>query len=445
MNTILTIILILSFVALLVYILRGGNLIVGFFLISLLWFIVSGNDALAIQKAFSDKIVSSASTVFAVIFGSWFGRVLVDTEIVSTLIKKTVELGGDKPKITVILLTFVSTAIFSSVYGIGITMAVGLITLPIMFSLGVPKPVAVTSFCLAHAAGMMVNPNWFSQLKVYFPAMEYNTESNFGGYFKNGLMCLVAAMVVAIVMVIVRLGKGKVQHTWAAQAPMNNGPKKLFILAYFTPIFPVILVAFLKFEIISALIASIVLTVILTGDIARPKQCVELLMRTLREGMADIAILIGVMSFIWIYSAAAKSCAPILKPLISAILPASPLIAALAFGILAPLGLFRGPLTLSGVGSALVAILAATFDQGSTPLYSYMFTAMLIWVTWTAMTPGCCPTQSTNAWLLSYTKLDTKEHVKSTLPWVWILAIIMAVIVYINFGNLPIEIPVITK
>lgn len=414
----------------------------GFFLISLLWFIVSGKSVFEIQQAFSDKIVSSASNVFAVIFGSWFGRVLVDTDIVSTLIKKTVELGGDKPKVTVILLSIVSTAIFSSVYGIGITMAVGLITLPIMFSLGVPKPVAVTTFCLSHAAGMMVNPNWFSQLQVYFPAIEYNTDSNFGGYFKCGLVCLCICLVLIAVMTLIRLRGGKIQHTWAAQAPNIGTTKKLFFLAYLTPIVPVILVAFCKFDIISALIAAIVITVILTGDVFKPKQCVELLMRILREGMADIAILIGVMSFIWIYSAAAKSCAPILSPLISAILPKNALVVALAFGILAPLGLFRGPLTISGVGSALVAILAATFEEGGTPLYPYMFTAMLIWTTWTPMTPGTCPTQSTNAWLLSYTKLDTKEHLKSTLPWTWLLAIIMALVVYFFFAKLPIEMPV---
>ena len=429
MNILLAVILIASFVALLVYLLRGGNLIVGFFLIAILWCVVAGMNPKEIQTLFNDRILNSGGTVFAIIFGSWFGRVLVDTEIVSTLIKKTVELGGDRPKVTIILLTIVSAAIFSSVYGIGVAMAVGLITLPIMFSLGVPKPLAVTTFCLSHAAGMMVNPNPFSQLQVYYPDIVYQ-----GTYFNFGLTALGITIAVSIVMVIIRMRKGKVQHAWAAQAPgQTTGARKMFFLAYLTPILPVVFVAFLSWEIVPSLIASIVITIILTGEILKPKQCLELLLRTLRDGMSDIAILIGVMTMIWVYAAAAKECAPILDPIISPLLPKSALVMAVAVGLLAPLGLFRGPLTLSGIGSAVVAILSAT---AANVLYPYTFTAMLTWVPWITMTFGTCPTQSTNAWLLSYTKLNVKEHMKSILPWTWLIAIILSVVMYFFFGNL---------
>lgn len=431
MNTLLAIILLASFVVLLVYLLRGGNLLIGFFLIAIVWCVVAGMNPNEIQQLFNDRIISSGGTVFAIIFGSWFGRVLVDTEIVSTLIKKTVELGGDRPKVTIILLSIVSTAIFSSVYGIGVAMAVGLITLPIMFSLGISKPLAVTSFCLSHAAGMMINPNPFSQLQVYYPDMVYQ-----GTYFNFGLTALAITLAICVIMVTVRLRKGTVQHAWAAQAPgQTTGVRKMSPFAYLTPIFPVIFVAFLSWQIVPALIASIVIAIILTGEILRPKKCIELLLRTLRDGMNDIAILIGIMTMIWVYAAAAKACAPILDPFITPLLPKSPLVIAVAFGIMAPLGLFRGPLTLSGIGSAVVAILSAT---AAGTMYPYTFTAMLTWVPWITMTFGTCPTQSTNAWLLSYTKLDIKEHLKSTLPWTWITAIILSVVMYFYFGNLPI-------
>ena len=39
-----------------------------------------------------------------VVFGAWFGRVLLATGIADTLIRKTVELGGDKPVIILSLI-----------------------------------------------------------------------------------------------------------------------------------------------------------------------------------------------------------------------------------------------------------------------------------------------------------------------------------------------------
>ena len=43
------------------------------------------------------------SVLVNVVFGAWFGRVLLETGIAATLIRKTTELGGDKPAITCIL------------------------------------------------------------------------------------------------------------------------------------------------------------------------------------------------------------------------------------------------------------------------------------------------------------------------------------------------------
>ena len=59
-----------------------------------------------------------------VVFGSLFGRVLLETGIASTMIRKTVELGGDRPTIICILVSIVTTAIFSSMYGAGAVVAI---------------------------------------------------------------------------------------------------------------------------------------------------------------------------------------------------------------------------------------------------------------------------------------------------------------------------------
>ncbi|MFR3754083.1 MAG: hypothetical protein ACLTW9_20800 [Enterocloster sp.] len=75
-----------------------------------------------------------------VFFGAFFGRVLVDTGIAATLIRKVVELGGDKPRITMALLCIVTAIIFMSMTGIGPVISIAVIVLPILLSLGIPAP-----------------------------------------------------------------------------------------------------------------------------------------------------------------------------------------------------------------------------------------------------------------------------------------------------------------
>lgn len=71
-----------------------------------------------------------------------FGRILVETGIAGTIIRKAVELGGDKPGLTTSLLCIVTTAIFTTAYGVGAVIAIGVIVFPILLSLGTSKPLA---------------------------------------------------------------------------------------------------------------------------------------------------------------------------------------------------------------------------------------------------------------------------------------------------------------
>ena len=82
----------------------------------------------------------------------------METGIASTLIRKTVELGGDKPMVTIALLNIVTAIIFTAMTGAGPVIAIGIIVLPIMMSLGVPKAIAMFSFMESVAAGIYLNP-----------------------------------------------------------------------------------------------------------------------------------------------------------------------------------------------------------------------------------------------------------------------------------------------
>ena len=51
------------------------------------------------------------SVLVNVVFGAWFGRVLLETGIAATLIRKTTELGGSIIRLSIIRLTVRATAI----------------------------------------------------------------------------------------------------------------------------------------------------------------------------------------------------------------------------------------------------------------------------------------------------------------------------------------------
>lgn len=100
---------------------------------------------------------------------------------------------------------------------------------------------------------------------------------------------------------------------------------------------------------------------------------------------------------------------------------------ALGLGVLAPLALFRGPLHVWGAGAATAAVLTATH------LFSQWFLLPVLYVP-TLLAVAIDVTQSWNIWALTYTKLDSRQFIKTGLPVVWVVAIINELIAWSMFG-----------
>ena len=109
------------------------------------------------------------------------------------------------------------------------------------------------------------------------------------------------------------------------------------------------------------------------------------------------------------FNKAAELCVPYFNALLGNVIPHNTLVISIAFALLAPLGLFRGPLTLFGCGAATLGILKGI--GFSTP---YLFALMVI--PSITMNVSICMTQSWIAWGVSYAKVSTREHLKKTLP-----------------------------
>ena len=124
---------------------RGGNLTLGFLIMAILWTIIGLVPLnVAIKEIYTEPVLKYGSTIVNIIFGSWFGRVLVDTGIAGSISRRTQTVGNRYPVVATILISCVLALIFSSSYGVGSAIAIGVIIFPIMYSIGVPKHIAVS-------------------------------------------------------------------------------------------------------------------------------------------------------------------------------------------------------------------------------------------------------------------------------------------------------------
>ena len=112
--------------------------------------------------------IRMAAAYCAVIFGSWLGQLLNRTGVTETIIKKSAELGGDRPLVAVLLLSAVTALLFTVLSGLGSIIMVGTIVLPIFISIGIPAATAGCIFLMAFATGLALNvANWQTFASIF--------------------------------------------------------------------------------------------------------------------------------------------------------------------------------------------------------------------------------------------------------------------------------------
>lgn len=196
-STIIAILLLITFVGFIYYIMKGGNLMIGFFVMAILWSVIGLVPFnVAIEKVFATPALNYGPTIIYIVFGSWFGQVLVDSGIAPSISAATNKVGKKRPMIAAILVSFVTCLIFVSAYGVGSVIAIGVILLPILLSIGMPRDLALAVFSLSIGAPMYINVVLYNQMKAFFPKAQYG-----GTYLVFG----VCAMLVQIVAVLIML------------------------------------------------------------------------------------------------------------------------------------------------------------------------------------------------------------------------------------------------
>ena len=69
--------------------------------------------------------------------------------------------------------SLVTALLFTSIYGVGAAISIGVIAIPIMLALGIPPKVAAPAFTMAIGAGNYLNPVEFGIFKNFFKGIEY--------------------------------------------------------------------------------------------------------------------------------------------------------------------------------------------------------------------------------------------------------------------------------
>ncbi|MBU3805375.1 MAG: citrate transporter [Candidatus Fournierella pullistercoris] len=449
MEYVIGILLLAAFFGLVVYAVRGGNLMMGMLIMAVVWtalplignalvtnpaFIESGAGVVdltlteALNKVFQSGPEGWGSVLVNVMFGAWFGRVLLETGIASTLIRKTVELGGDRPAVICILLSIVTTAIFSTLFGAGAVVAIGVIILPILMSLGIPKVLAEVSFMMSVGAGMYLNPVLTGQFQAFFLDAEGKQQVTYESNVTFGLIGLGVQLAVVILMILFTLRPKRVVHAWATtksrkELHRDNAPG----IALITPIIPVVLLIAFNVPIILGFTIGSFYALWVCGRLSSWRATCRVVNKDYFDGVVDTAPLIGFLLVLPMFNKSAELCAPYFKALLGGFIPDSTLVIGIAFAILAPLALFRGPLTLFGCGAAVLGIL----NGFGFPVH-WLFCLLVI--PSISMNVSACVTQSWIAWGVGYTKVSTRDHMKLSIPAAWAVCIIMEVVAYFMFG-----------
>ncbi|HBE86735.1 MAG TPA: citrate transporter, partial [Lachnoclostridium sp.] len=376
-NVIIGIIMILSFLGMVWYCVKGLNLMVGFAVMATFWTAlalvgnsISPNSAME-GKSFIDVLTYvyadgpagyAKSILVNVFFGAFFGRVLVETGIASTLIRKVVELGGDKPRITMGLLCIVTAIIFMSMTGIGPVISIAVIVLPIMLSLGVPAPVAMFSFMGSIMAGIFGNIVNFKQYQTIYAGFNPAAENyTYNDYFQMGVICMVVALVVVLIVANIFMSK-KAAHAWAAKSftVSENAPA----ISWISVILPVLGVVIFQIPIILGFCLAGIYALITTGKLKGTYSDIcRLFAKLFTDGSIDVAPMIGFLLTLSMFNNAAAYAAPYFTAILGGFVPRSALVLALIFAILTPLGFFRGPLNLVGCGTAILAVVIAALPD----------------------------------------------------------------------------------
>src|SRR3954468_1156067 len=403
------ILLLVAFLLVVFAIVRGQSPIIMLLLLAIVWALLAGIGINDIQsKILQGGGVQYASAVIIIVFGAWFAQVLIQTGIAESVIRSAVELTGDRPMVTAMTINLVTALLFTSMYGVGAAIAIGVIALPIMLSQGIPPRVAAPVFTMGVGTGAFVNLVQFGTFEKLFPGIKY--EAPWLTYFFIGMAVYIS---IAWLMIWVNLRRHGVRHSASVNTAATMPRKRTPYYTYLVPVFPVLMIMLFKWQIIPTFILSIVLALALTWRDRSFQGHLNLFNKTFYDAFPDIATIAALWTICGMIIVAGQmpQISEALRPIFAPILPHDKLQAAIFFGLLGGvLSIYRGPMVVVGTGAALLAIILSNHELPIAFLYS-------LWLAPTVMQGSVDPTNSWTLWTIGYTKVPHGAFLKTALPW----------------------------
>lgn len=403
------------------------------------------------------------NTYTTTMFGAMLAELLNKQGIAKSLVRWVAEFAGDNPFGLGVILTLTTAVLFSTLGGLGAVIMIGSIVLPVMLSLGINNLTAGGLFLFGISLGGMFNiAGW----QLYIDVLKINPADiiNFVvpfsllmsviilsflaielGNIKNWRYMLVSLLVLAsggfyllnrhsatvaqaapatdqtsIQMVAALIGILILYAIYRHQTNEKVNPG----LALITPLVPLCLVLFFHWDFIPAFVAGIAYGTLITWK----RDSINLLTRSILDGISAVIPAVVLMMGIGmlIVAVSHKEVTTAISPLLAMAVPTHALPYVIVFTIAAPLALYRGPLSLWGMGSGLVALV-----QKATTLSSQAVMGMLMSV---GQIQGICdPTNTANIWIANYLGTDTQVLMTKTIPYAW-LAVICGLILSASFG-----------
>ncbi|RST24596.1 TRAP transporter large permease subunit [Streptomyces sp. WAC04770] len=367
-----------------------------------------------------------AATMLAVLIGSWLGKLMEETGIAGTLVRKIVEFGGDRPTVVALGVLAVSALIGTVTGSAPAAMMAGIIGIPAIIAVGVPKTTAAGTILMGIAAGLPFElPVW----QFFSTALELPIDT-----VKSFMMRLFPfAAFFAVLFVLVETRRKGVEHAWslasAAERSGDDSPKSpgerrrsralrmgdAPWYALLAPAVPLVLALGFELPIIPSMLAGVLWALVTT---TRPGMLNKRLLRTLYGGFEVAAPPIALFVAIGVLLAAVKlpGAVEALDPLVKAVAPGNPVVFVIVFTLLVPLCLYRGPLNVYGLGAGIAGVLIAAGIYpavavlGLTASYNQVFGVS-------------DPTSTQTVWAAQYSGVSPQQVMLRTLPYVWCVAL----------------------
>lgn len=351
----------------------------------------------------SKGAVKLAGTISVTVFGAIFAKAIQKEGISDAIIRKAAELAGDKPTAIALALTAAIAIIFTAMSGAGPVIMVSQIAIPLFLSAGIEPVVAASLILFGLNIGLLFN---VSQYQLYVDTIGMDMNVILSTSSVMGVICVI----VTIVYIILNTRSAKKSAAWAAKAPAKTDVNPAALIM---PLVPIVLVFFLKWNAETALLVSIIVTVLIT----KPKESVQVLSSSVVEGIKDVAGVVGLMMGIGILlnGVSATQTSSLMQPIISAIVPSNPIVYVILFTILSPLALYRGPLNMYGLGSGLAKIMVSAGTLSASAVGMALRSTSVV---------QCVsdPTNTQNVIVADYANVDVNDILKSTLPYTMVMA-----------------------